>query len=106
MAAAAPAMTMCAAGMTEIAAVTVPAEVRSAVLRDAREYPRGMNVTADRAVPLPGTREEREDATVIPAFPVMSPAAAIRNKDYMGECGGLPMLWQAFAIPDFFEKGI
>lgn len=79
------AMTMAAAGMTEIAAETVPAEARSVVLRDVRECPRGKNMAAVRAVPLHGMREEREDTTIIPAFPVMSPAVVMRNRAYMSK---------------------
>ena len=99
-------MTMAVAGMTEIVAETVPAEARSVALRDVREYPRGMNLAAVRAVPLHGMREEREDTTIIPAFPVMSPAVVMRNRAYMSKIECLPEYRQTLVVSEFFEKGI
>lgn len=101
----APAMAISAAKTAEIVRITAPAEVRNVALRDARGCLRGMNTTTGRAVPLPGAREEREDITVIPAFPVMSPAVVIRNRDRV-KIKGLPVHRRAFAMSDFFEKGI
>lgn len=78
-------MTMSAAGMTETAVTTVPVGARIAALRDVRERLRGMNVTVGRAAPLPGTREEREGITAIPAFPATSPAVVMHSRADMRE---------------------
>lgn len=76
----APAMATIVVGMTGGAIMTVPAEWK-AMSPEARECLKRRNVTADRAGLLPGTkeeREEREDITIIPAFPEMSPVAVMR----------------------------
>lgn len=73
----APAMTTTVAGMTGDVIMTAPAEWK-AVFPEVRGCLKRRNVTTDRAGLLPGTREEREDITIIPAFPAMSPAAAMR----------------------------
>lgn len=74
-----PAMTIPAVGTTGSVTTTVHATQRD-VAPDVRECPKRMTVTADRAAPLPGTREEREDATIIPVFPVMILVAVMRIK--------------------------
>ena len=100
------AMTMSAAGMTETAAATAPAGAIAAALRGARECPRGMNVTTGMVVPPHGTREEREDITVIPVFPVTSPVVVMRNSDDIAKHRGLSVFRRAFVIPGFLKKGI
>lgn len=72
-----PAMTTTVVGMTGGAIMTAPAEWK-AMSPEARECLKRRNVTTDRAGLLPGTKEEREDITIIPAFPAMSPVAVIR----------------------------
>lgn len=74
------AMATIVVGMTGGAIMTAPAEWK-AMSPEARECLKRRTVTADRAGLLPGTkeeREEREDITIIPAFPAMSPVAVMR----------------------------
>lgn len=95
-----PAMTIPAAG-TKGNVTTVVPTMWKAVAPDVPECLKRMSATAGRVVPLHGTKEEREDITIIPAFPVKIPAAVTRNKDYMGKSKGLPAFRWAFVISDF-----
>lgn len=95
-----PAMIILAAG-TKGNVTTAARTMWRAAVPDAPECLRRMIATAGRAAPLPGTREEREDITIIPAFPVKIPAAVMRNKDYMGKSKGLPVFRWALVISVF-----